>query len=79
MKETHEDGFDGPWWRYPPLRNALLAGLIAGAGFVLAHLGLIAESVENVFTGLPSRSAAGTGRARGSRSSSRNARLASRS
>ena len=49
MKETHEDGFDGPWWRYPPLRNALLAGLIAGAGFVLAHLGLIAESVENVF------------------------------
>ena len=49
MKETHEDGFDGPWWRYPPLRNALLSGLIAGAGFVLAHLGLIAESVENVF------------------------------
>ncbi len=44
-----EDGFDGPWWRYPPLRNALLAGLIAGAGFGLAHLGFIAEGAENVF------------------------------
>jgi len=49
MKETHEDGFDGPWWRYPPLRNALISGLIAGIGFVLAHLGYIAESTENVF------------------------------
>jgi Cd2+/Zn2+-exporting ATPase len=43
------DGFDGPWWRYPPLRNALLAGLIAGAGFVLARLHLIPERIENVF------------------------------
>jgi len=49
MKETHEDGFDGPWWRYPPLRNALISGLIAGTGFVLAHLGYMAESAENVF------------------------------
>ena len=43
------EGFNGPWWRYPPLRNALLAGLIAGAGFVLAHLDLIPERIENVF------------------------------
>jgi len=49
MKETHEDGFDGPWWRYPPLRNALIAGLIAGTGFVLAHLGLFGQSIENFF------------------------------
>ncbi|MEW6330480.1 MAG: cation-translocating P-type ATPase [Pseudomonadota bacterium] len=48
-KEHEEGGFDGSWWRYPPLRNALLSGLIAGTGFVLAHLGFIAESVENVF------------------------------
>jgi len=43
-----DDGFDGPWWRYPPLRNALLSGLIAGTGFALAHLGLIPERIENV-------------------------------
>ena len=43
-EDEKENGFDGPWWRYPPLRNALLAGLIAGAGFVLAHFGLIAET-----------------------------------
>lgn len=44
-----DDGFEGSWWRYPPLRNALLAGLIAGTGFLLAHLGLIPERIENVF------------------------------
>ena len=43
-----DDGFDGPWWRYEPLRNALLSGLIAGAGFVAAHLGFIPERIENV-------------------------------
>ncbi|OGI39744.1 MAG: cadmium-translocating P-type ATPase [Candidatus Muproteobacteria bacterium RBG_16_62_13] len=49
MKTTHEDGFDGPWWRYPPLRNALLSGLIAGTGFVLAHLEFITGTIEHVF------------------------------
>lgn len=42
-------GFDGPWWRYPPLRNALLSGLIAGAGFIAAHLGFIPERIEDIF------------------------------
>ncbi len=49
MSSEMEDGFDGPWWRYPPLRNALLAGLIAGTGFVLAHLDLIPERAEVLF------------------------------
>jgi len=31
------------------LRNALLAGALAGAGFVLAHLGLISSQAEGVF------------------------------
>ncbi|MDP3092048.1 MAG: cation-translocating P-type ATPase [Nitrospira sp.] len=44
----HTDGFDGPWWRYPVLRNALMAGALAGAGFVLAHLGLISSQAEDV-------------------------------
>ena len=44
-----ESGFEGSWWHYPPLRNALLSGLISGAGFVLAHLGVIAGNAENFF------------------------------
>jgi len=49
-QSTHtEDGYDGPWWRYPPLRNALASGLIAGAGFMLAHLGFLQQSIENIF------------------------------
>lgn len=48
-EEREEQGFEGAWWRYPPLRNALLSGLIAGAGFALAHLGFIPERIENVF------------------------------
>src|SRR3989344_8489413 len=50
MTDAHEaSGFDGPWWRYPPLRNALLSGLIAGTGFALAHLGFVTGTIENVF------------------------------
>jgi Cd2+/Zn2+-exporting ATPase len=49
MDKTVGHGFDGPWWRYPILRNALLSGLIAGTGFVLAHAGLIAERAEVMF------------------------------
>lgn len=40
------------WWLYPPLRNALAAGVIALAGFLLAHLGLIGGVVETVFYGI---------------------------
>jgi heavy metal translocating P-type ATPase len=44
-----EEGFHGPWWKYPPLRSALVAGVIAGLGFVLAHAGLLTEQYENWF------------------------------
>ncbi|MFZ5876133.1 MAG: heavy metal translocating P-type ATPase [Nitrospirota bacterium] len=47
--ESVRAGFEGPWWRFLVLRNALAAGLIAGAGFLLAHGGLITDTVENVF------------------------------
>jgi len=49
VNEQSDKGFAGSWWLYPPLRNALAAGLIAGAGFGLAYLGLIAGGVENLF------------------------------
>lgn len=43
------EGFEGPWWRYPNLRYALLSGLAAGAGFLLGHFGLIADRTEILF------------------------------
>jgi hypothetical protein len=45
MKEEIE-GFEGPWWRHPPMRNALTAGVLTGAAFVLGHLGTIGHFVE---------------------------------
>lgn len=46
---SHQSGFEGPWWRYPLLRNALVAGALAGTGFAVAHLGFITATVETVF------------------------------
>lgn len=45
-EENHQDGFEGQWWEYPILRNALMAGVLAGVGFVFAHVGFITEQVE---------------------------------
>ncbi len=44
---SHE--FTGNWWQFPPLRNALLAGLLAATGFLLGHAGLIGARAEDVF------------------------------
>ncbi len=50
MTDEHEEsGFEGPWWRYSPLRHALLSGLIAGSGFAAGHLGFVTQTVENIF------------------------------
>src|SRR3990172_3002140 len=43
--EDHE-GFEGPWYAHPQMRNALLAGLLAGAAFTLAHTRIISGSAE---------------------------------
>jgi len=41
-----EEIFEGKWYAHPPMRNALLAGIITGAAFALAHTGLIPDSTE---------------------------------
>ncbi|MGH8309795.1 MAG: heavy metal translocating P-type ATPase, partial [Steroidobacteraceae bacterium] len=41
MSHFDRDGFDGPWWRYPLLRNGLVAGAIAVLGFVLESQDLL--------------------------------------
>jgi heavy metal translocating P-type ATPase len=46
---SHHETYEGPWWRYPLLRNALLAAVVAVAGFALAHVGVITEFVERLF------------------------------
>ncbi|MCB9508493.1 MAG: cation-translocating P-type ATPase [Myxococcales bacterium] len=52
MPQSEEAYFTGAWWRYPPLRNALIAGAIALAGFLLAHFGLVGQGVENALYGI---------------------------
>ena len=41
--------FDGRWYQHPVMRNALIAGGIAIAAYVLKHTGVIAEIVEICF------------------------------
>lgn len=46
----HEDDaqeiFEGKWYQHPPMRNALISGLITGVTFTLSYLGLIPEGIE---------------------------------
>lgn len=39
-------GFDGKWYNHPPMRNALIAGVISVNAFLLTRLGLLSLSVE---------------------------------
>jgi Cd2+/Zn2+-exporting ATPase len=45
--KEHVRSYEGRWYAYPPLRNALIAGLVAGITFLLAHIDrLIPLSIE---------------------------------
>jgi hypothetical protein len=53
MMHNHDtDEFDGTWLRYPPLRHALLSGLIVCMGFALAHLLVEDPDVKSVLASL---------------------------
>ncbi len=45
-KENEPIGFEGKWYRHPPMRNALIAGAITMFAFVLSHSGLLSSSIE---------------------------------
>jgi Cd2+/Zn2+-exporting ATPase len=46
-KGGKEEIFEGKWYTHPPLRNALIAGLITGVAFLLAHIDrVIPQPVE---------------------------------
>ena len=44
--EERASSFEGKWWTHPPMRNALIAGLLTGVAFTLSHLELIRPIVE---------------------------------
>lgn len=35
-----EEGFEGPWYRFPPIRNAALGGIVLGLGWLAGKLSL---------------------------------------
>ena len=41
-----DEGYDGPWWAFPPLRNGLVALAIALLAWLAGRAGLLAEAVE---------------------------------
>lgn len=43
-----QEDYEGPWWGFPPLSNALIAGLIAGAAWVLYLASVIPATAETV-------------------------------
>jgi len=45
---VNEEEFDNTWWQFAPLRNALIAGLIAIPAYGLATTGLIDAQLENL-------------------------------
>ncbi len=44
-----DEAYDGVWYGFPPLRNALIAAVIAVSGFSLGLLGIIPELVVTLF------------------------------
>ena len=48
--KTDQEGyvFDGRWYSHPPMRNALLSGLLTGIAYALGHLHVIASSAETI-------------------------------
>ncbi|MGE0201547.1 MAG: heavy metal translocating P-type ATPase [Candidatus Melainabacteria bacterium] len=49
---TGKEGFEGKWYEHPVLRNTLLATLLAGITYVLAHTDTISPTVEKILFGI---------------------------
>lgn len=48
MSDEHGEDFDGPWWRYPLLRNGLIAGALAAVGYFLESRDLLSPCAPRV-------------------------------
>lgn len=47
--EEHEEHYEGPWWRFPPMRNALASGVLLAMGFILSRFGGVPGWIPTVF------------------------------
>jgi len=47
-KNGKERIFEGRWYTHPPMRNALIAGLLTGSAFGLAQSGIISLPIERI-------------------------------
>jgi len=43
--EEEEEAYQGPWWAFPPIRNAFASLAVLGAGFLLSYFDIISERV----------------------------------
>ena len=44
--EEDEERYEGPWWRFPPFRNALISGVVLALSFSLSLFDLIPEEAS---------------------------------
>ena len=47
--EEREEHYEGTWWRFPPMRNALISGLLLAIGFLLSTFGGVSVWVPKAF------------------------------
>lgn len=47
--EERKEHYEGPWWRFPPMRNALISGFLLAAGFILSYSGAAPYSISITF------------------------------
>ena len=48
-EEEHEEHYEGPWWRFPPMRNALISGFLLAAEFILSYSGTAPHWISVAF------------------------------
>ena len=50
--EGDHGAYNGPWYGYPPLRNAIIAGIMTALGLVLDHPGIVPQQAGDIFFGI---------------------------
>lgn len=44
--DEHKEPYAGPWWRFPPMRNALLSGVLLAIAYMLSRIDAVADGVS---------------------------------
>ena len=48
-KEEREEHYEGPWWRFPPMRNALASGALLALGSAFSFMDAVPEWLSIAF------------------------------